>query len=116
MELVVIESPFGGYNLTDEEVERNLRYVRDAMHDCFLRGEAPFASHALYTQEGVLDDKKHEERILGMEAGFCWGKHASKVVVYVDLGISSGMKQGIERAKLQGKKVEERSLSKWNQR
>lgn len=47
MKLVVIESPYAG------DVERNLRYVRAAMRDCLLRGEAPFASHALYPAQRV---------------------------------------------------------------
>lgn len=50
MILVIIESPYAG------DVDRNLEYLRAAMRDCLKRGEAPFASHALYTQPGVLDD------------------------------------------------------------
>ena len=33
---VIIESPYAG------DVEKNLRYLRAAMHDCLMRGEAPF--------------------------------------------------------------------------
>ena len=40
MRLVVVESPYAG------DVEANLAYLRRAMRDCLLRGEAPFASHA----------------------------------------------------------------------
>lgn len=47
MRLVIIESPFAG------DVVRNLRYLRACMRDCLRRGEAPYASHALYTQPGV---------------------------------------------------------------
>jgi hypothetical protein len=56
---VVIESPYAG------DVERNLRYVRACMRDCLLRGEAPYASHALYTQPDVLCDEIPEERQYG---------------------------------------------------
>ncbi|MBK3780445.1 hypothetical protein G3A43_09420 [Paraburkholderia aspalathi] len=104
MKLVLIESPFAG----DEAA--NLTYLRAAMRDCLLRGEAPFASHALYTQAGVLDDKVPEERKLGIEAGLLWGACAEKTVVYQDLGISSGMKYGIERARKDGREVEFRSI------
>lgn len=104
MELVIVESPFAG------DVERNQNYARSAMKDCLLKGEAPYASHLLYTQDGVLDDKDLDQRKLGIEAGLCWGKMASKTVVYTDLGISSGMKQGIERALTEGRIVEYRSL------
>jgi len=43
-------------------VEENLKYLRRCMVDCLKRGEAPYASHGLYTQEGVLDDTVSEER------------------------------------------------------
>ena len=104
MILVVVESPYAG------NVERNLRYLRACMADCFRRGEAPFASHGLYTQDGVLDDTKPEERALGMWAGFYWGDKADCTVVYEDLGVSRGMTAGIERAEHQGRRVVRRML------
>lgn len=114
MELVVIESPFAGKGSTEEEkdvqTERNLRYVRACMADAFARGEAPYASHALYTQPGVLNDKIPEERRKGMDAGFLWGEKASKRVLYTDLGMSSGMIEGVKQAEKLGQKLEERSL------
>jgi hypothetical protein len=103
----VIESPFAG------DVTRNLRYVRAAMKDCLHRGESPFASHALYTQEGVLDDTVPEERKLGMEAGFTWGEAAQKVVAYTDLGITPGMERGLVIAKDRGLIIEIRQLGGW---
>lgn len=104
MILVVIESPYAG------DVEYNLRYLRACMADCFKRGEAPFASHALYTQPGVLDDNVPAERSLGIWAGMYWGEKADKTVVYEDLGISKGMEMGIERARTQGRVIERRRL------
>ena len=50
MKLVILESPFAG------DVKRNTAYARAALRDSLLRGEAPIASHLLYTQDGVLDD------------------------------------------------------------
>lgn len=102
--LVALETPFAG------DVEKNLRYARKCMHDCFKRGEAAYASHLLYTQPEVLDDNIPEERRLGMEAGMLWSEKAAKSVVYTDLGISSGMKFGIERASKVGRPVEFREL------
>ena len=101
---VVLESPFAG------DVERNLAYARRCLHDCLLRGEAPIASHLLYTQPGVLDDNKPEERKLSIEAGLVWGSLAVATVVYTDYGISGGMKFGIERAEKEGRPVEFRKL------
>lgn len=104
---VIIESPYAG------DVETNLRYVRAAMRDCLKRGEAPFASHILYTQPGVLDEGIPEERELGICAGLLWGVLADKTVVYTDLGTSKGMHYGIQRAKLLGRPVEYRTLPGW---
>ena len=102
---VIVESPFAG------DVERNITYARACMHDCFKRGEAPFASHLLYTQKGVLDDLVTKERSLGIEAGLAWGEAADKTIVYTDFGISGGMQLGVERAKLIGRPVEFRKLN-----
>lgn len=72
---VIVESPYAG------DIDRNVRYVRACMRDCLLllRGESPFASHALYTQEGVLRDDVPEERMHGISAGFAWREAADKL-------------------------------------
>lgn len=107
MRLVIIESPYAG------DVEKNLAYLRAAMHDCLMRGEAPFASHGLYTQPGVLDDNYPAERELGIQAGFAWRKAAAATVVYTDLGYSRGMNFGIEDATKIGHPIEYRTLPNW---
>lgn len=104
MRLVILESPYAG------DVVVNVAYARSCLRDCLLRGEAPIASHLLYTQSGVLDDTIPEERVLGMRAGLCWGRFAQATVVYTDRGISLGMNEGIARAKREGRPVELRSL------
>lgn len=104
MRLVIIESPYAG------DVERNLRYLRACMRDCLMRGEAPFASHGLYTQPGVLDDTVPEQRTLGIEAGFAWRPRAEATVVYLDLGCTVGMVLGITQAEEMGQPVERRRL------
>ncbi len=102
MKLVVIESPYSG------DVERNTAYLKECIKDSLKRGEAPYASHLFYTQ--VLDDTVPEERKQGMEAGFAWGQKADLVAVYTDLGMSGGMKIGIEVAEKTGKTIEYRTL------
>lgn len=104
MKLVIVESPFAG------DVETNVRYARAAIRDCLLRGEAPYASHLLYTQEGVLDDDIPSEREHGIQAGFAWRQASEKTVVYNDLGISRGMQYGIDHALAAGHPIEYRSL------
>lgn len=106
--LVIIESPYAG------DVERNVRYARACMADSLARGEAPLASHLLYTQPGILDDRIPEERIQGIEAGLAWGRCASLSAFYVDLGMSPGMELGLARARDAGRGVVQRTISGWD--
>lgn len=80
------------------------------MRDCILRREAPFASHLLYTQPGVLNDSDPIERKLGLETGFIWRRLAKKTVVYADRGISLGMQIGIADSESRNIPVETRYL------
>lgn len=104
MRLVVVESPYAG------DVERNTRYLRACLADCLARGEAPFASHAIYTQPGVLDDGDPEQRKLGIAAGFAWRCVAEATAVYTDLGVSRGMRDGISDAERAGCRIEYRQI------
>lgn len=110
MRRVILESPFAG------DVKRNLKYLRACMRDSLMRGEAPYASHAIYTQPGVLNDDNPEDRRLGMLAGFAWRPVADATVVYVDLGNSPGMIAGVEDAEMHHRPVEIRRLGQdWDQ-
>ena len=102
--LVIVESPYAG------DIEANVAYARACVRDCLARGEAPIASHLLYTQPGVLRDEVPEERQRGIDAGLSWYKVADASVVYVDRGISGGMEYGIQAARAAGKPVEFRRL------
>lgn len=105
MKRVVIETPYAG------DVELNLRYLRACMHDSLVNhGEAPFASHGLYTQPGVLRDEIPGERAAGIHAGLAWRDVATLTVVYTDLGISKGMQHGIDHAIKVGCAIEYRKL------
>lgn len=102
--LVIIESPFRG----DPVI--NPRYLARAIRDSIDRGEAPFASHGLYTMPGVLDDAVQAERELGMAVGHEVMRYAALVAVYIDRGITPGMVSGIERASALGRRIEYRRL------
>ena len=111
MRRVIIESPYAG------DVEKNLRYLRAAMRDCAMRGESPYASHALLTQPGVLDDTIPREREIGISLGFAWRQVADATVVYTDLGTSNGMLAGIQHARALGHTIEFRTIGHswdWN--
>lgn len=104
MKRTVIESPFAG-NVID-----NIAYAKRCVLDCLRRGESPYASHLFFTQ--VLDDRVPEERSLGISAGLEWGRSAELVAVYIDRGVSSGMKQGIRVAMQNDACIEVRSLER----
>lgn len=104
MRLVILESPFAG------DVARNIEYARLCVRDSLGRGEAPIASHLLYTQPGILNDDDPLERKWGIDAGLSWRRVAEASVVYTDLGISLGMEYGIAAASAAGIPVEYRKL------
>lgn len=103
-EIVIIESPYAG------DIERNIAYARACLRDSLMRGEAPYASHLLYTQPGVLDDREPIERELGIFAGQSFHFVCARVAVYHDLGITDGMRSGINRAMSINKPVVYRRL------
>lgn len=104
MKLVIIESPYAG------DIDANVEYARACVRDSLSRGEAPIASHLLYTQPGILRDEIPAERQWGIDAGLAWRAVAQASVVYIDRGISDGMKYGITAAHKAGIPVEYRSL------
>lgn len=104
MKLVIIESPYAGDIATHEA------YARRCLADSLRRGEAPIASHLLYTQPGVLDDTIPAERQQGIDAGLAWGKLAEMTALYTDYGTSRGMEYGIADATRLGRPIETRSI------
>lgn len=111
---VMIESPYGSDD--PNIVTRNLRYARACLRDSLSRGEAPFASHLLYTQ--VLDDRIPEDRLQGIHAAMSWLDSVDIMAVYTDLGLSHGMKYAIEQAtNTYGRmiRVEFREIPNWTE-
>ena len=104
MHRVIIESPYAG------DVERNVTYARRCVRDSLVRGEAPIASHLLYTQLDILDDNIPADRMLGMAAGLAWAEVAKCMVIYQDYGVSSGMTNAIDYAARIDLRVEFRSI------
>lgn len=110
MRRVVIESPYAASPLGT--VEEHVAYARRCVRDCIRLGEAPIASHLLFTQPGILDDNKPDERRLGIRAGLEWMGAAEAVVVYRDFGVSIGMLNAIRHATVLGLPIEHRSIGK----
>jgi len=101
---VILESPFAG------DIERNIKYARSCVRDSLSRGEAPIASHLLYTQEGILDDDIPEERKWGIDAGLAWKEVAEKHVFYIDYGMSRGMEYAKKYAAVNNIPIELRKI------
>lgn len=97
MPIVIIESPYAG------DIDENTKYARKCMADCLQRGEAPYASHLLYTQPEVLNDGIPTERELGIMAGFQF-KHIPYAITafYIDLGWTPGMKKALSYCREHG--------------
>jgi hypothetical protein len=106
MKRVILESPYAG------DIEANVDYARACVRDSLTRGEAPIASHLLYTQPGILKDEVPEERQWGIDAGLAWATSAEATVVYTDRGVSRGMSYGIDNATKAGRPIEYRKIYK----
>lgn len=104
---VAIETPYAGGDAAT--VAENLAYARAALADSLRRGEAPFASHLLYPQPGVLSEVT--ERAHGLIAGLAHTCYCDTVAVYTDLGVSAGMQASIDAALARGQAVVYRTVS-----
>lgn len=106
---VIIESPFAAP--TEEGRRDNVDYARRCVKHSLMLGEAPIASHLLYTQLGILDDTNPDERMMGITAGLEWRAVAQLVAVYADRGVTTGMHFGINAAQESGVPIIYRSLN-----
>jgi len=109
MKIVCLESPFkpsaedvvryvGRYTEADL-LRQNIIYARMALLSCLLRGEAPLASHLLYTQ---VWSERADLRDAGIKAGIEMHHRCDLVALFRDLGVSKGMQLASDNAKLLG--------------
>ncbi len=105
---VIIESPFK--SPCKHSILENIAYARLSMQLSLNQyDESPIAFHTLYTQ--VLNDDNPLQRQQGINASLKWYKHADKVIIMVDHGISIGMKAGYNHARSLDKPIEFRTAS-----
>jgi hypothetical protein len=117
LRFVDIESPYRGE--TSEKVKRNILYAKACVHDSLSRGEFPFASHLFINQPGILDYDVEKEREMTTWFGKTLIENIPNVVtvVYQNLGISDGMREGINEANMQGRQIQYRVLgSDWEEK
>lgn len=116
MRRVILESPYAAGAVEQWAVAAtiadNVAYAKRCMLDCLGRGDAPIASHLLWTQDGLLDDLDPDQRKAGIEAGLAWGPVADAAVFYVDRGASRGMIAAAERYASLGVSMEWRTLER----
>lgn len=97
---------------TDVALAENAEYALAAARDCFERGEWPMLVHGhglgLYVQ--ALDDDDASDRELGMSAARAWMDAAVLVAVYVDRGVSGGMRDDIAWCEARDIPIETRTL------
>lgn len=90
---VYICSPSAG------DVDANIQKTRQYCRFAVGKGYIPLAPHLIFTQ--FLDDRKEDERALGMFFGCALMSKCAEIWVCGDT-ISSGMEQEIQRAKRKG--------------
>lgn len=97
---VYVESPYAAP--TPEGLAANVAYAAACMRDALERGEAPLASHLLWTQPGILVDTDPLEREIGKdECGFRFAETCAASAFYVNnpaKAWSSGMSDGFADA------------------
>ena len=117
MRIVCLESPFkptedeivryaGRYSAA-ELLRQNLIYARLCLLNSLKQGEAPLASHLLYTQ---VYTEAPELRAAGIKAGIQMHHRCDLVVLCIDLGVSSGMRLAADNAKLINTEQTRRSI------
>ena len=112
MKLVAVESPYGSPD--PKILRRNILYARMCLRDSLERSgdvqEAPWCSHLVYPQPGVLDEQNPQGRRLGLDISGAWGDRAEARAIYQDLGLSGGVEEAVERARTLGQQVDLRHL------
>jgi hypothetical protein len=99
MKLIAVESPYGSDDW--QEIAENIHYLRACMHYVHLQGNAPYASHAISTQPGVLDDSDKGpggERETGIFGGQAIADRMDEKWVFMDKGMTTGMEYGYKRS------------------
>ena len=89
MKLIYVASPYAG------DIERNMKFAKEACRLVMNEGHAFFAPHLLYPQ--VLDDGCPEERQLGLDMGKKMLTSCDELWAFGDF-ISPGMKGEIDMA------------------
>lgn len=111
--LIFIESPYSG------DIDRHVRYLQLYGFDAYHRGEMPCSSHGMMTlhpakRDFFVSDYEPEWDVFTRDEAITRAhalRHAcSKTIFYIDFGMSSGMKAGLEYCQKHHIPVEMRKL------
>lgn len=106
MRLVYLASPWRAASAAQQAAHK--AYLAECMLDSISRGEAPLAPHAMLPI--VLQDDIFVHRQRAMLIGRAWLAKADSLAAYCDLGISAGMQEEIDAARLAGTAVQLRQI------
>ena len=103
MKLIYVASPYAG------DIEKNVKFAKDAGRFVMSSGHAFFAPHLLYP--AILDDDVPEERALGMEMGTAVLRKCDELWAFGER-VSPGMEAEIAEATRLGIPVKRIALPK----
>lgn len=87
-------------------------YLRDAVLDALLAGDAPFIAHTVALS--AVDVRNEEHLRYALAAVAAWASEAEALVIYVDLGVTDNETRAMQALAAQyGLPVEGRSLKRW---
>lgn len=87
-------------------------YLRDAVLDALLTGDAPFIAHTVALS--VVDVQNDEHLRYALAAVSVWAQSADALVIYADLGVTDNETRALQSLAAQyGLPVEGRSLKRW---
>lgn len=117
--MVIVESPYAGRGWwptvrVPAMAKHTLRPRLRAGLSTERRSAICLTSALHPTQPGILRDATPTEMQRGIQAGLELAKRADKTVLYSDLGMSEGMRIGVEAARAAGRPVETRRLNGWS--
>lgn len=92
--VIYLSSPLSGK--TESDVDRNIAFVKRAARFAIKQGVMPYIPHL--TLPTILNDKDPEERALGISLDLDLLERCDELWMFVENGISSGMKTEQEAA------------------
>lgn len=108
MKVVVLLTPWEGFR----ERLRLKQYIRTCIRDCIVREELPWGPQVMLAWTEALYEDDPEQRREGIELGKQMVRRSDSVALYIDLGVSAGMREIANYAAFHSKPVDKRRVYK----